>query len=185
MNKIVNLSKFDNTWYKPRAGKLKQFLWYFTNALIFKSALFPISGLKVWLLKIFGAGVGKGINIKPSVSIKYPWRLTIGDYTWIGENVWIDNLDDITIGSNVCISQGAMLLCGNHDYKKSSFNLMTGKIIIEDGAWIGAKSTVCPGVTCRSHAVLTAGSVANKDLEPYGIYRGNPAVKEKERKIER
>jgi len=75
------------------------------------------------------------------------------------------------------------LLCGNHNYKKSTFDLITGKIILEDGAWVGAKCVVCPGVTCKSHSVLTAGSIANKDLEPYGIYRGNPAVWVKERKI--
>jgi putative colanic acid biosynthesis acetyltransferase WcaF len=89
----------------------------------------------------------------------------------------------VKIGDNVCISQGAMLLCGNHDYKKPTFDLITGPITLEEGVWIGAKSTVCPGVTCRSHAVLSVGSVASKDLDPYGIYRGNPAVKERERKI--
>jgi putative colanic acid biosynthesis acetyltransferase WcaF len=179
----TNLSQFNNSSYNPGGGILKRLLWYFINAIVFNSALFPFSGLKVWLLKVFGARVGKGVNIKPSVNIKYPWRLTIGDYTWIGENVWIDNLDDIIIGSNACISQGALLLCGNHNYKKSTFDLITGKIVIEDGAWIGAKCVVCPGVTCKTHSVLTTGSVANKDLDSYGIYRGNPAMWVKERKI--
>ena len=180
----TDLSKFDNSWYKPGANVIKRFLWYFVNVLVFKSSLFPVSRFKVLLLRWFGATVGKKVNIKPSVNIKYPWKLSIGDYAWIGENVWIDNLDDIIIGANVCISQGALLLCGNHNYKKSTFDLITGKIIIEDGAWIGARSVVCPGVTCKSHAVLTAGSIANQDLEPYGIYRGNPAVKIKDRKFE-
>jgi putative colanic acid biosynthesis acetyltransferase WcaF len=177
----TDLSKFDNAWYNPGAGKLKQLLWYFTNAVFFKSAVFPVSGLKCALLRLFGARVGKGVNIKPCVSIKYPWRLTIGDYAWIGENVWIDNLDDVSIGAHSCISQGALLLCGNHNYKMETFDLITGKIVIEEGAWVGANTTVCPGVTCKSHSILTVGSIATKDLDAYSIYQGNPAVKVRER----
>lgn len=121
--------------------------------------------------------------IKPKVNIKYPWFLRVGDHCWIGENVWLDNLAMITIGDNVCISQGAMLLTGNHDYTKSSFDLKTDKIVIENGAWIGAQSIVCPGVICRSHSVLAVGSIATQNLEAYRIYQGNPAGKVKERKI--
>jgi putative colanic acid biosynthesis acetyltransferase WcaF len=181
MNMQTDLSKFDNEWYHPGAGKLKQVLWYYVNAMVFKSAVFPISGLKCALLRLFGARVGKGVNIKPCVNIKYPWRLTIGDYAWIGENVWIDNLDDVSIGAHACISQGALLLFGNHNYKKETFDLMTGKIVIEEGAWVGANATVCPGVTCKSHSILTVGSVATKDLDAYSIYQGNPAVKVRDR----
>ena len=131
-----------------------------------------------------GAKLGQGVFIQPSVNIKYPWNLTIGDDTWIGEGVWIDNLGKVSIGSNVCISQDSMLMCGNHNYKKSAFNLMVGEITIEDGVWVGAKCLVCPGVTLHSHAVLAVGSVASTDLETYSIYRGNPAVKIKDRIIE-
>jgi putative colanic acid biosynthesis acetyltransferase WcaF len=107
----------------------------------------------------------------------------VGDYSWIGEEVWIDNLVRVRIGSHACISQGAMLLTGNHNYKKTTFDLVTAEIIIEDGAWVGAKAIVCPGVTCGSHALLTVGSVATGRLEPYGIYQGNPAVRIRDRVI--
>jgi putative colanic acid biosynthesis acetyltransferase WcaF len=177
----TDLSKFDNSWYKPGANIIKQVCWYFTNALFFKTSLFPVSALKVLLLRCYGAKVGKGVNIKPAVNIKYPWRLKIGDYAWIGENVWIDNLEDVIIGKSACLSQGALLLCGNHNYKKETFDLLPGKITIEDGVWIGANATVCPGVTCYSHSILTVGSVATKNMEAYGIYQGNPAVKVRER----
>ena len=101
----------------------------------------------------------------------------------IGEHVWIDNLVPVSLGANCCISQGAMLLTGNHNYKKSTFDLITGEIHLEDGVWIGAKAVVCPGVICRSHSLLTVGSVATSSLEAYCIYQGNPAQKIRDRRI--
>ena len=176
----TDLSSYNNSWYKP-GSSLKRFTWHYVNAIIFKSGLFPFYTLKVLLLKTFGAEIGKGVFIKPFVNIKYPWFLVVKDHVWIGEDVWIDNLAEVTIASNVCVSQGAMLLTGNHDYTKTTFDLSIKTIIIEDGVWIGAKAVVCPGVICKSHSVLLAGSVATKDLEQYSIYGGIPAVKIKER----
>ena len=180
----TDLSTYDNSWYDPGGGSLKRFLWYFTNIIFFLNPLNPVSSLKVAILRSFGARVGKGVVIKPSVNIKYPWHLEIGDYAWIGENVWIDNLDKVTIGANACLSQGALILSGNHNFKKTTFDLIVKPITIGEGAWIGAKATVSQGVTCGSHSVLTVGSVASGDLEPFGIYRGNPAELVKMRKIE-
>lgn len=160
-------------------------LWYFVNVIFMKNAWNPSSGLRVFWLRLFGAKIGQGVVIKPSVNIKYPWMLSIGNYCWIGEGVWIDNLDQVTLEDNVCISQGALLQCGNHNYKKSSFDLMIAPIILKEGSWIGARSCVAPGVTLGSHAVLSLGSTATKDLEPYKIYAGNPAVFKKERVIGR
>lgn len=97
--------------------------------------------------------------------------------------MWIDNLGIVAIGNHCCLSQGAMLLCGNHDYSKSTFDLMVGDITLEDGVWIGAKSIVCPGIICHSHSVLSVGSVATKNLEAHTIYQGNPAVRVKDRVI--
>ncbi|MDF2437036.1 MAG: acetyltransferase [Bacteroidota bacterium] len=178
----TDLSKFNNAWYDPGAGSVKRTLWYFTNS-VFLNSSFPLSGFKIFLLRIFGAEMGNGITIKPHVNIKYPWRLKIGDHVWIGEYAWIDNLANVTIADHVCISQGALLLCGNHNYKKDTFDLIIGEIVLEKGVWIGAKSIVCPGVKCFSHAVLSAGSVATSDLPSYGIYQGNPAKKIRERVI--
>lgn len=179
----TDLSQFSNAWYSPGKGKFVLALWYIINALIFKTGLFPFSRLKVGLLRWFGAKVGEGVVLKPHVNVKYPWRLEIGNYCWIGEQVWIDNLGNVKLGNHVCLSQGAMLLCGNHDYKKPAFDLIVGDITLEDGVWIGARSMVGPGVSVGNHAILSIGSYATTDVEPYGIYRGNPAVKIKERVI--
>ncbi|MCX6312684.1 MAG: WcaF family extracellular polysaccharide biosynthesis acetyltransferase [Bacteroidetes bacterium] len=178
----TDLARFNNSWYKPGASFLKRGLWYCMNNAFFCSR-FPFSEFKIFLLKLFGARVGKKVVIKPGVNIKAPWFLSIGDFVWIGENVWIDNLVKVSIASNVCLSQGAMLLTGNHNYKKSTFDLMTGEIVLEEGVWIGAKAVVCPGVICASHSLLAVGSIATSNLEAYGIYQGNPAVKMREREI--
>jgi putative colanic acid biosynthesis acetyltransferase WcaF len=143
----------------------------------------PFSGLRVLVLKIFGAKIGTGVVIKPNVNIKYPWKLEMGNNIWIGEKVWIDNLGEVKIGNNVCLSQGAMLLCGNHNYKKVEFDLLVGDITLEEGVWIGARSIVCPGVSCKSHSILSVNSVAAKTLEAYTIYQGNPAVEVRKREF--
>lgn len=170
----------DNASYKPTikigASKMKQFAWFVVNGLVFQSSTLPFSRLKVSLLRLFGAKVGEGVVIKPSVNIKYPWKLEIRNNVWIGEQVWIDNLAPVFIGNNVCISQGALLLAGSHDFTKTTFDFVANEIILEDGVWLGAKSVVPGGVVCRTHSILGAGSVAEKDLLQYLIYKGNPAI---------
>lgn len=183
MKNKVNLSKFNNSWYNP-GNSPKKILWYFINLIFFKSSFFWPQLIKLLFLKSFGAKLGKAIYIKPNINIKYPWFLEIGNNVWIGENVWIDNLAKVKIDDNVCISQGAMLLSGNHNYKKSSFDLIIESIHLKEGSWVGAKSVICPGVTVNSHAILSVNSVATNDLEAYSIYKGNPAVKIRDRIIE-
>ena len=179
----TDMSTYNNSWFRPGSFP-KRMLWHYVNIIFFRSGFFPFYSIKVFLLKLFGAKVGKGVCIKPFVNIKYPWLLSIGNEVWIGENVWIDNMAYVLIKNNVCISQGACLLTGNHDYKKSAFDLLTGKITLEEGVWIGAQAIVCPGITCKSHSVLSVASVATRNLEPYCIYRGNPAVKVRDRIFE-
>lgn len=180
----TELALYDNSWYKPEK-RIKIFLWYiFSEIFINTFVPYPIK-LKLVVLKIFGCKIGKGVFIKPKVSIKYPWMLTIGNNVWIGENVWIDNLAAVSIEDNVCISQGAMLLGGNHNYKQRTFDLIVGEIHLKEGSWIGAKSVVCPGVIVDSHAILSVGSIATKKLDSYSIYQGNPAKKIRSRIIEK
>lgn len=172
--------KFDTKEFVIGASLFKQVLWYFISCLFFRSGLMPSSTILVWILKIFGAKIGKDVRVKPYVYIKYPWKLSIGDYSWIAE-CFIENLDYVTIGKNCCISQKAMLMTGNHNYKKTSFDLITKPIILEDGVWIGANASVCPGVICKSHSVLAIGAIATKNLEAYSICQGSPAVKVRDR----
>jgi putative colanic acid biosynthesis acetyltransferase WcaF len=183
MEQKTDLSRFDNSWYKPGASGFTRAVWYLVNFFVFRNTFFTSYFIKRKILRLFGARIGRKVIIKPGVNIKYPWKLNIGKNSWVGEDAWIDNLAEVTIGDNVCISQGAMLLCGNHNYKKSSFDLLVGAITIEEGAWIGAKAVVCPGIICHSHSVLTVGSIAVSNLEAFGVYQGNPAKKVRERFI--
>jgi putative colanic acid biosynthesis acetyltransferase WcaF len=178
----TDLSTFNNDWYKPGRGLPLRALWYLVNLTFFRSP-FPFYGIKRFLLRLFGARVGKGLIIKPHVSIKYPWHLHIGNNVWIGEDVWIDNLAKVTLNDNSCISQGALLLCGNHNYRKSTFDLLVSEITLETGAWAGAKTVVCPGVRLGENSLLTVGSVATSSLEAGWIYQGNPAKKLKPREV--
>lgn len=181
---VVSLKKdFDTEEFHPGASKLVIALWYLTDILFFKSRIIPSSTILVYLLRAFGAKIGKEVRIKPGIHIKYPWRLEVGNYSWLAD-CYIDNLVKVKIGKNCCLSQKSVLITGNHNYKRSTFNLITAEISLEDGVWIGAGAMVCPGVTARSHSILSMGSVANKELEAYTIYQGNPAVAVRERVIQ-
>jgi len=178
----TKLNQYSNDLYQP-GGIFKRVMWYIFSMLIFRTSVpFP-SFFKAIILKFFGATLGSNVIIKPNINIKYPWFLTIGNNVWLGEDVWIDNLTMVSIGSNVCLSQGCYLLTGNHNYKNIKFDLMVGEIVLEDGVWIGAKSIVCSGVTCKSHSVLSVLSVATNDLSEFSIYQGNPAVFKKTRLV--
>ena len=179
----VDLSRFSSGTFDRGAGTLKEALWLLVSLIVFRLCPFSFSALKCTLLRMFGAKVGRNVTIKPQVKITFPWKLTVGDHVWLGEQCWLLNLDRIVIGNHVCISQRAFLCTGNHNHARATFDLITRPITVQDGAWIGAGGWVGPGVTVGTHAMLTAGSVTSKNLEANGIYQGNPAVRIKERII--
>ena len=184
MNKAVSdLASFKHQLHISLVDKLMYAFWLiFSNIFFLTNIPYPNS-LKVFILRIFGAKIGKDVVIKPWVKIKLPWKLRIGNHVWLGESSWIDNISEITIDNHVCISQGALLLTGNHDYSKSSFDLISKPIHIEDGVWIGAKSTIVGGITIKSHCVIGIGVTILRDTEAYQVYRLNNALEIKERVI--
>lgn len=179
----VNLADFSTAGFCRGSGPFKELLWIVTSLVLFRLCPLKMSWLKSAVLRLFGASVGRGAVIKPHIKITFPWKLTLGDHVWLGEECWLLNLAPVEIASNVCISQRAFLCTGNHDYKSPTFDLITRPIRVDQGAWIGAGALVGPGVEVGTHAVLTAGSVATTDLEPYCIYQGNPAQFVKRREI--
>jgi putative colanic acid biosynthesis acetyltransferase WcaF len=177
----IRLDTFSVGNYQAGRSALHRLGWYFVGQKIFGSRLIVSYKLKTAILKLFGAQVGEGVVIKPGVRVKYPWRLSIGDHVWIGEDVWIDNLENVSIAGHACVSQGVYFCTGNHNWKVPSFDYRLSSISVGEGAWVGAKALLCPGVQVGDEAILTAGSIATKDLMPAGIYTGNPAAFVKDR----
>jgi putative colanic acid biosynthesis acetyltransferase WcaF len=170
----IDLSKYKHT-YRSERSSLVRALWFFIGLPLLRCQILPSSLFRRVLLRLFGAEVGTAVVIKPGVRVKYPWLLRLGDHCWIGEDCWIDNLSLVDLGNHVCVSQGAYLCTGNHDWSDPAFGLRVRPIYVCDGAWICARAMVGPGIRIGEGAVLTAGSVATKSIQPYAIYAGNPA----------
>lgn len=165
-SKSPSLKDFDSKVGLDRgASRFKEIFWYLTKVAFFLSALPYPSSFKVWLLKKFGAKIGEGVVIKPRVNIHFPWKLTVGNHVWIGEEAFLLNFEKLVIGNNVCISQRSFLCGGNHDYRDPAMSYRNGPITIEDGCWVGACCFVGPGVTIGSETVVTAGSIIVSDQE--------------------
>lgn len=179
----VDLSKTSRRGYRPGRLYAYRALWLIVEALVMLNPVVTAYGLKRWVLRRFGARVGRGVLIKPNVHVKYPWHLEVGDYVWIGERAWIDNFVSVRVGSHAVVSQGAYLCTGNHDWSDPGMGLMVKPIMVEQGAWVGAFARIGPGVTVGANAVVTLGSVLLRDAQPNGIYTGNPATLVGERTI--
>jgi putative colanic acid biosynthesis acetyltransferase WcaF len=175
MATTVQLSHFDKTRYEPGRPRATQILWFLVGLPLLRCGWIPSSGFRCRLLRWFGARIGTGVVCKPGMRVKFPWRLTVGEHSWIGEDCWIDNLANVTIGSNCCLSQGAYLCTGNHDWTDEAFALIVQEIRVEDGSWIGARATVLPGVTLHTGAIAAAGSVVTRSIPSNEIHAGNPA----------
>jgi len=178
----LDLGHFNNPEFNRGAGKVRELLWLLVRRTFFLRSVLPAYGLRRALLRRFGACVGAGVVIKPGAKITFPWRLSIGEHSWIGEDVFVHNLDRVVIGNGVCVSQRAFLCTGNHDWSDPAFALVTRPIVVEDGAWICADVFVAPGVTIANNAVVTAGSVVTRDLPAGMICSGNPCKPVKPRR---
>jgi putative colanic acid biosynthesis acetyltransferase WcaF len=179
----TDLGRFDNSWYDPGRSLGVRMAWLLVSRVCFQTSVPWPSTMKAALLRLFGASVGQGVIIKPCVTVKYPWNVTIGDHAWIGERVWIDSLAKVRIGSHACLSQGCMIETGNHDWSRPGFDLLVRDVNLDEGSWAAVKSLLLPGSRLASHAVLGAASVLAGDTDAYGIYVGNPARRVNQRKI--
>lgn len=179
----VDLRRYDNSWYSPGRSLLSRSVWMFLALPLFRSTWFASSAARSALLRLFGASVGARVVFRQGVTIKYPWHLVVADDCWIGEGVWIDNLTTVRLDRSVCLSQGAYLCTGNHDWTDPGFGLLIAPISLETGAWAGAKSILLPGTHLGEGAIVTAGSVASGSVPALHIVAGNPAVFVKQRVV--
>ncbi|MFA6958632.1 MAG: putative colanic acid biosynthesis acetyltransferase [Thermoanaerobaculia bacterium] len=170
-----------STKYTQRE-QLLRLLWCFSS-LLFQLSPRPLFGFRRALLRLFGARVGRAVNVYPSAVVVMPWNLEIGDFSSVGENALVYNLGKVTIGAQATISQRAHLCAGTHDYCDPAMPLLKPPITIGDQAWICADAFVGPGVAVGEGAVVGARAVAVKDVEPWSVVVGNPSRKVGVRKL--
>jgi putative colanic acid biosynthesis acetyltransferase WcaF len=180
---FVSLRGYNKGNYHPGRSRVWQVGWFFVGQPLLSASFIPGSGYRVAILRLFGARMGSGIVIKPSVRVKYPWHLRAGNDVWIGEHCWIDNLTTVRIGNDVCLSQGAYLCTGNHSWSDPNFELSVEPIVLGDGSWVGAKAVLSPGVVLGECAVASLGSIVTNNIPAYEVYGGNPARFVRQRKI--
>lgn len=172
----MDLSIYDNSDFDRGAPRWKEALWTLVRFLFFQNAFPWPSPLRCVLLRAFGAKIGRGVVIRANVNISFPWRLTIGDHVWIGEDAGILTLAPVLIESNVCISQRTYLCTGSHDFRREDFKLQVAPITVREGVWIAAASFIAPGIEIGSGAIVSAGSVVFENVAPKTFVRGNPAT---------
>jgi putative colanic acid biosynthesis acetyltransferase WcaF len=149
-------------------------LWWSVQAILFNTSPQFLYGWRNFLLRLFGAKIGKKVIIRPSVKVTYPWKLSIGDYSWIGDNVNLYTLGEINIGNNVVISQRSYLCTGSHDYLQEDFPIYQKPINIRDQVWIATDVFIAPGITIGKGSVVGARSSVFKSLPPNKICAGSP-----------
>jgi putative colanic acid biosynthesis acetyltransferase WcaF len=166
--------------FRGRSGLTVQ-LWWLVDSLLFRTSPQIFYGWRNMLLRLFGAKIGKCVIIRPSARITYPWKLEIGEYSWIGDDVVLYSLGKITVGKNSVISQKSYLASASHDYTSESFDIFSKPIIIEDEVWIATDVFIAPGVTIGKGAVIGARSSVFKSVEGGYVYAGNPLKKLRKR----
>lgn len=174
--RMIDLSRFSSRDFDRGASRLKEAAWYVVKCLFFLPSPPLPSAFRAKLLRLFGAKIGSGLVIRSRVNITFPWRLSVGDHVWLGEEVMILSMAPVTIESNVCVSQRAFLCTGSHDFSKETFDLQAKPITLREGCWVAAQAFVGPGVEVGTCSVVSAGSVALDNVPPNSLVRGNPAV---------
>lgn len=163
-----SLAGFQGHGYDKGRPRYIQAAWFAVQNLIFWKWWLP-ARLRPKLLRAFGANVGDGVFIRHRVRVLWPWKLTVGDNTWIGEDAWILNLEPVSIGHDVCISQGAFLCGGSHDMTSPTFEYDNGSITVDDEVWIGAQAMILRGVTVGKGAVVAARCKVSSDVPPASL----------------
>ncbi len=171
---LVDLRKYDRSKFdRGRPGWLI-LLWWLVQAIAFPLIPHPVNGLRRWLLRLFGAKIGFGVIIRPTARFTYPWKIEIGDYSWIGDDVVLYSLDRIAIGKHCVISQKSYLCTGSHDPEDPAFGLIAASVIINHGVWIATDCFIGPGVEIGANALIGARSSVFKNMPAGFVCMGTP-----------
>lgn len=171
---FADLRKYDQSNFDRGKPGWYVLIWWLVQAIAFPITLHPQNNIRCWLLRLFGAKIGQDVLIRPTARFTYPWKVTIDDYSWVGDDVVFYSLDQITIGKHCVISQKTYLCTGSHDIRDPAFALKTAPIIIEDGAWVAADCFVGLGVHIGANAVIGARSSVFKNMPSGQVCLGNP-----------
>ncbi|MDO3675754.1 WcaF family extracellular polysaccharide biosynthesis acetyltransferase [Paenibacillus ehimensis] len=181
MKNRIRLDLYNQDWYSRGRSNAVVLLWWFVQGTLFRFSLHNMYGWRRFLLRLFGAKIGRGVQVRATAKFTYPWKVTIGDYSWIGDNVEFYSLDRIEVGEHCVVSQHCYLCTGSHDMTDEAFGLVTRPIVIRDGAWIASDVFVYPGVTVGVMGVVAARSTVVKDVPANQVFAGTPAKFVKER----
>ena len=171
----VDLRKYNQSWYERGKPGWFVLLWWLVQAIIFPLTPQPLYGVRRLILNLFGAKIGQGVLIRPTARFTYPWKIVIGDYSWIGDDVVLYSLERIEIGKHCVISQKSYLCTGSHNIEDPTFGLQTAGITIGNGTWVAAD--------CFANAVIGARSSVFKDMPPGQVCLGTPCKPRYQRKI--
>jgi len=149
-------------------------LWQTVQQTLFAWSPQPAYGWRRWLLRLFGAEVGRGVLVRPTVRVTYPWKVKLGDHCWIGDNAELYSLGPITIGQHAVVSQRSYVCAATHDYNDISFPLVAKAVVVEREAWVAADCFIAPGITIGAGAIVGARSTVLKDVLPSTIMAGSP-----------
>jgi putative colanic acid biosynthesis acetyltransferase WcaF len=172
---IQNLSSFKlPNGFRGRSAVMVQ-MWWLVQATLFAFSPQFMYGWRRWLLRLFGARVGQGVLVRPSAKVTYPWKVSIGDFSWIGDDVVLYSLGEIEIGDNAVVSQRSYLCAASHDYTQPNFPIYDLKVCIGSQAWLATDVFVAPGISIGKGVVVGARSSVFQDLPDMTVCVGNPA----------
>lgn len=170
----MDLRQYDQSNFDRGRSGWMILLWWLVQAIVFPLTPHQLHTPRIALLRLFGAKIGKGVVIRPTARFTYPWKVEIGDYSWIGDDVVLYSLDYIHIGRHSVISQECYLCTGNHDFQSPSFSLITAPIIIGNGAWVATDCFVGPGVEIGANTIVGARSSVFRSLPAGQVCWGSP-----------
>lgn len=172
---LVDLRKYDQSNFDRGRSSWFVLLWWLVQAVAFPISPHNFNGFRCFLLRLFGAQIGQGVLIRPTARFTYPWKVEIGDYSWIGDDVVLYSLEQIRIGCHCVISQKSYLCTGSHDIQDSAFGLKTAGISIGNGVWIATDCFIAPGVQIGANAVIGARSSVFSNIPAQQVCWGTPA----------
>jgi putative colanic acid biosynthesis acetyltransferase WcaF len=180
----VDLRQYDQSHFDRGRPGWMILVWWFVQAIAFPLTPHFANGLRAQLLRWFGATIGQGVVIRPTARFTYPWRVELGDYCWVGDDVVFYSLDWIRLGAHSVVSQKSYLCTGSHDITDLAFGLQTAPIAIGSGAWVTTDCFVAPGVTIGANAVVGSRSSVFRDLPEGWVCFGNPCKPVRERSMQ-